>query len=154
MRTLGCLLALVTGLAAWPAPAAIVSYADVRADASLRVGSRIVRLYGIHVPRLGRTCRSDIRPVKCGSRAVLALDFKIRGFVRCEPVRRNRDRSVSALCTNRGVDLAAYLLRRGWAVALPGGPFEYHVLERIARTRNFGMWGMTGTPVASSPGSR
>ena len=152
------LLALLAGLSAWlitwPASAAIVSYADVRADASLRVGSRVVRLYGIHVPRLGRTCRTTIRPARCGSRAVLALDFKIRGFVRCEPVHRHRDRSVTALCTNRGVDLAAYLVERGWAVARPDGPFEYQVLERIARARHIGMWGMTGTAIASPPPSR
>ena len=28
----------------------------------------------------------------------------------------------------------AYLIRRGWAVARPDGPFEYTVLERIVET--------------------
>ncbi len=40
-----------------------------------------------------------------------------------------------------GPDLAAYLLRKGWAAALPGAPFEYQVLERIARTKGLGIWG-------------
>lgn len=140
---------------AWPtlAPAAtkLVSYAQVRADATLLVGSRVVRLYGIYVPPSERTCRANLRPVKCGSNAVLALDFKIRGFVHCEPVVKHADRSITALCRNRGVDLGAYLIERGWAVAAPGGPFQYRVLENIARERNMGVWGFHGVVVSSRP---
>lgn len=44
-----------------------------------------------------------------------------------------------------GEDLAAYLLEQGWAVALPYTPFEYHVLERIARHKGFGIWGFPDT---------
>ena len=136
------------------AAAELVSYARVQPDATLLVGSRAVRLYGIYVPPMERVCRANIRPVKCGSHAVLALEFKIRGFVHCQPVRRNRDRSLTALCRNRGVDLSAYLIERGWAVALPNGPFEYQVLERIARERNMGVWGMHGIAVPSSSAAR
>lgn len=136
----------------WAGPvfgsATLESYAKVRPDASLLVGSRVVRLYGIYVPPMGRTCRANLRPARCASHAVLALDFKIRGFVRCKPVYRNRDRSVTALCRNRGVDLGAYLIERGWAVARPDGPFEYQVLERIARERSMGVWGLTGVAIA------
>jgi len=148
----GCLLAA----SLWAGPvfgsAPLVSYAKVRPDASLLVGSRVVRLYGIHVPPMGRTCRGNLRPVRCGSHAMLALDFKIRGFVRCWQVYRNRDRSMTALCRNRGVDLGAYLIERGWAVARPDAPFEYQVLERIARERSMGVWGLTGVAIAPSPG--
>lgn len=150
----GCLLAA----SLWAGPvfgsASLVSYAKVRADASLLVGSRVVRLYGIYVPPMGRTCRGNLRPVRCATHAVLALDFKIRGFVRCRPVYRNRDRSVTALCRNRGVDLGAYLIERGWAVARPDGPFEYRVLERIARQRSMGVWGLTGVAIAPSSSPR
>ncbi len=150
----GCLLAALTGLAVPAASATLESYANVRPDATLLVGPQLVRLYGIYVPRTGRTCRSNLRPVRCGSNAVLALDFKIRGFVHCRQVRRYRDRSITAVCRNKGVDLSAYLIERGWAVALPGAPFEYQVLERIARERNMGVWGMHGVAVASSSGRR
>jgi endonuclease YncB( thermonuclease family) len=92
--------------------------------------------------------------VKCGSNAALALDFKIRGFVHCQQVQRHRDRSITALCRNKGVDLSAYLIQRGWAVALPDGPFAYQVLERIARARSMGVWGMHGIAIASSSGPR
>lgn len=142
------LLAVVT----WPATvmgaSELVSYALVRPDATLLVNSRVVRLYGIYVPPSERTCRANLRPAKCGSNAVLALDFKIRGFVHCEPIHKNSDRSITALCRNRGVDLSAYLIERGWAVASPEGPFEYQVLEKIARERRMGVWGMHGVAVA------
>lgn len=150
----GGLLVLLTWHALADAHAALVSYASVRQDATLLVGTRVVRLHGIYVPPMGRTCRSNLRPVKCGTNAVLALDFKIRGFVHCQQVRKHRDRSITALCRNKGVDLGAYLIKRGWAVALPSGPFEYHVLERIARTRRMGVWGMHGVAIAPSSDSR
>jgi len=150
----GALIAALICIAAPHASAALVSYASVRPDATLLVGSRVVRLYGIYVPPMGRTCRSNLRPVKCGTNATLALEFKIRGFVHCQRLRRNRDRSITALCRNKGVDLSAYLVERGWAVALPDGPFQYHVLERIARKRNMGMWGMHGVAITPSTGSR
>lgn len=158
MRGLGlagsCLVAALSWVGAAHGSAPLVSYAQVRPDASLLVGSRVVRLYGIYIPPMGRTCRSNVRPARCGSHAMLALDFKIRGFVRCWQVYRNRDRSVTALCRNRGVDLAAYLVERGWAVARPDGPFEYRVLERIARNRSMGVWGLSGIAIASPPGTR
>lgn len=146
----GCLLAAVAwGPAAAAAPT-LTSYASVRPDATLRVGSRVVRLYGIFIPATGYTCQTRLRPVTCGTQAALALDFKIRGFVRCRPLRRHRDRSVTAHCRNRGEDLSAYLIERGWALALPGGPFEYRALERIARARSMGVWGMHGIALPSS----
>ncbi len=150
---LGCLLAALAWLAVPEASAALVSYAKVRPDATLLVGSRVVRLYGIYVPGWEYTCRTNLRPVKCGSNAVLALNFKIRGFVRCQQVYKHRDRSITALCRNKGVDLSAYLIERGWAVALPNGPFQYQVLERIARERSMGVWGLNGI-VTPSPGRR
>ncbi len=131
--------ALWTGVAA----AAVSSYAFVHDDGSLRISGRTYRLYGIYVPPTERTCREFERPLKCGSRAALALDFKIgANFVRCEAKHKNDDGTISAVCTVNGEDLAAYLLERGWAVALPDAPFEYQTLEKIARHKNIGIWGI------------
>jgi endonuclease YncB( thermonuclease family) len=126
---------------------AVSSYAFVNDDGSLRISGRTYRLHGIHIPPSGRTCRADERPAKCGSRAALALDFRIDGdFVRCEPLARRDDGTISAVCSAGGVDLAAYLLERGWALALPDAPFEYQALERIARHRGIGVWGFPIDP--------
>ncbi len=121
--------------------AQVTSYAFVNDDGSLRIRGRTYRLYGIHIPSTGQSCRSFERPVQCGTRAALALDFKIQGFVRCEPRDTNSDGTISAYCTTDGVDLAAYLLEQGWALALPDAPFEYQALEKIARHRGLGVWG-------------
>lgn len=152
MRTfLLVLLAALNGicLALPQADADIVSYAIVQDDGSLRVRGRTIRLFGIYIPPTGRTCRTVVRPVRCGPRAVLALDFKISGFVHCEEKSTNADGSISAVCRVDGgrsllsprEDLGAWMLIQGWAVALPGAPFEYVTLEKIARAHHRGVWG-------------
>jgi endonuclease YncB( thermonuclease family) len=139
---------LALGAVAAPAGAAITSYAIVRDDATLQLQGRTIRLFGIYLPDAGRTCRFRVSPVRCSSRAALALDDKIRGFVRCEPVAEYPDRSLAAVCFSRGVsilapevDLGAWLIEQGLAVATPAAPFEYHVLQEIAQSRRAGLWG-------------
>ena len=150
-RPLAALSVLIAVLAGAPGPALARAgeLAFVQADGTLKLGTRTFRLYGIYIPLTDRFCRTFLRPTRCASRAVLELDRMIHGFVWCDPVYRNRDGTLSAVCRVRGkeprlgsrVDLAAELLRHGWAVALPGAPFEYVTLERIARAHNRGVWG-------------
>ncbi len=133
---------------AGPARAEIVSYATVRDDASLRLADQTVRLSGIHIPDTGRTCRRESAPTRCGSRTALALDGRLRGFVRCEERARDPDGTIVGRCTHvpspggPAEDLAAFLLREGWAVAAPDAPFDYVTLERIARAQRRGIWGI------------
>lgn len=123
------------------------SYAIVQDDGSLLIKRKRVHLYGIYLADSTRQCRANIRPVRCASRSVLALDFKVRGFVHCYPQTENEDGSLNAVCYvdrskfKEGVDLGAYLIELGWALALPHAPFEYQALERIARHNNRGVWG-------------
>lgn len=142
MTFLVALLATQNGFAA-----DIVSYASVQDDSTLKIRGRTIRLFGIYIPPTNRFCRRSIRPVKCASRAALALDFKIQGFVHCKPKWKNKDRSITAICYvgrsyhSEGEDLSAYLLTQGWATALPDAPYEYRVLEDIARHNDRGVWG-------------
>ena len=120
----------------------IASYAIVQKDGSLRVSGHTIWLYGIYIPDTNRICRTFIRPVKCMPRAVLQLDFKIgSNFVHCDPVTKNADGSLNAVCRVKDEDLGAWMVKYGWAVALPDAPFEYTVLEKIAREGNRGIWG-------------
>ena len=145
---LAMVFAVSVAAAPLPASADIESYAFVHDDASLEVRGRTIHLFGIHIPRGDRVCRGSIQPARCAPEAALALDFRIQSFVRCEVVSRNRDRSVNARCFVKGAgsvlepdeDLSAYLLERGLALALPGAPFEYQALERIARAQGRGLW--------------
>jgi endonuclease YncB( thermonuclease family) len=126
----------------------ISSSARVNDDGTLRISGKTVHLYGIHIPKTGRTCSKNKIPPFCASRAAIALDFKISGFVRCEVINRNSDGSIVGWCRvkassfSEGEDLSAYLLEYGWAVALPDASIEYQTLEKIARSRQIGVWGI------------
>jgi len=138
----GVLFAVIAGAAAPQVPE-ISSFAFVQDDASLRLSGYWIRLYGIYVPPTDRTCYTFIRPMPCGTRTSLALDFKISGhFVHCRPLLNNVDGSTTATCTVEGEDLSAWMLQSGWAVALPDAPFEYVAMERIARSKGIGIWGI------------
>ncbi|HHJ36421.1 MAG TPA: nuclease-like protein, partial [Gammaproteobacteria bacterium] len=118
----------------------LASYAFVNDDGTLRLKKKTIHLYGIHIPSTSINCRSSQRPPTCGERAALALEFKIKSFIRCEIKNENPDGSLIGQCFanysnfDEGEDLSAYLLDRGWAVALPDAPVAYHALEKIARS--------------------
>jgi len=148
----GRVLAVLTSIALLavavaPAEAKFRSYALVQPDATLKVAGRHVRLWGIWIPREGQHCNTRIVPPYCGTRAATALEDRIQEFVTCWPQYRDRHDYTVAVCRvgygnfDDGLDLAAYLLRLGLAVATPDAPFEYHTLERIARRRGLGIWG-------------
>lgn len=143
---MGIVLSLLLAVFSTAVSADISSYAFVQPDGSLRVDGRTIKLYGVHIPPTAETCRTNERPVRCSSRAALALEFKIAGFVSCAPRERLEDGSLTAVCSADGVDLGAYLLQRGWALALPDAPFEYVALERIARAHGVGVWGIAVEP--------
>ena len=158
------LLAVALGFAAKPAPArtpSIHSYAIVQNDGTLRVQGKTIRLFGLYIPSSARGCVTILRPVRCGSRAVRALELKIQGFVECLPQRRHRDGSISAVCYVKDssildppVDLGAWLIEQGFAVAGPGAPFEYGVLEDIARVNRRGLWGFQVDRIRLAAGAR
>jgi endonuclease YncB( thermonuclease family) len=121
----------------------ISSFAFVRDDGSLEVGGNLIHLYGIYIPPTDQTCYTFIRPMPCGTRASLALDFRIKGeFVHCAEKARNADGSIIALCRAGNEDLSEWMLQRGWAVALPDAPFQYAAMEKIARSKGIGIWGI------------
>ena len=99
--------------------------AFVQDDGTIRIRNRTVHLWGILIPDTREDCVTYRRPLSCGPRAILALERKIEGFVRCVEMTRYHDGTFDARCFidygqfDDGIDLAAYLLNRGWAVALP-----------------------------------
>jgi endonuclease YncB( thermonuclease family) len=126
----------------------VAGYAIVQDDGSLRVQGRTVRLFGAYIPDTARVCRDDFRPPLCGSRAANALSLKIQGFVRCHPQADLQDGSASAICYasdtsifDPPIDVGAWLIQQGLAVATPDAPYEYGVFERIARAHGLGVWG-------------
>jgi endonuclease YncB( thermonuclease family) len=146
--SLGILVAGTLAFSVIAVAAEIVSYAIVQDDGSLRIRGKTIRLFGVYMPPTLRNCRTDFSPPLCGNRPVRALKTRIRGFVRCLPQGTFSDGSISAVCyvdgdssTEPPIDLGAWLLEQGLAVAGPGAPFEYQTLERIAEVNRRGVWG-------------
>jgi endonuclease YncB( thermonuclease family) len=140
---LSAVAAVLTTLPRAAAQSEISSFAFVQEDGNLRIAGSLIRLFGIYIPPTDQTCNTFIRPMPCGTRASLALDFKISGaFVHCLPRANHPDGSITASCTAEKEDLSAWMLQRGWAVALPDAPFEYRTLEKIAQSRGIGIWGI------------
>ena len=121
--------------------------AIVQHDGSLRVDGETVYLYGVYLPQFERTCTTIERPPRCGAPSVLVLNDLVDGFVQCQVVRQGRD-AVQGICTQPGrdlfgarEDLAATLVRQGWALAADDAPAQYRALEALAKSREVGLWG-------------
>ena len=121
--------------------------ARVSSDGHLVVAGEEIALFGIEIPTFDRVCRRTVTPIRCGPRAVLVLDEMVRGFVRCEVVGMRRPGLPEGRCSiaarrlfDDRIDLAAELLRKGWAFASDGAPGLYRSLERLARAREIGIW--------------
>ncbi|MEJ2591246.1 MAG: thermonuclease family protein, partial [Candidatus Thiodiazotropha sp.] len=71
------------------------------------------------------------------------LEFNIgSNFVDCDIKDKTTDGNLVGLCYANNRDLAAQLLLQGWAVARPEASIEYHTLEKMARNRGVGIWGI------------
>lgn len=137
-------IALLLSLVASPAGAAdFDGFPFINDDGTLQIHQATIHLYGILIPPTGETCTTFIRPIPCAPRAVLALKFNVESeYVKCDRTARNPDGSYVARCTADGRDISAMMLRQGWAAALPDAPYEYKVLEKMARARGIGIWGI------------
>jgi endonuclease YncB( thermonuclease family) len=155
LRRLALLIAL---LLAPPAAAAqpwvIEGPARVSADGTIAIDGERIRLYGIWLPQIERTCSTLLRPTFCAPKAVLVLFEKVQRFLTCEVVRRLADGTLEAFCGQRArrlfdprEDLGASMVEEGWALARPDAPPEYQALERLAQSRELGLWGTRFTRV-------
>jgi endonuclease YncB( thermonuclease family) len=135
------ILAVTFALPMRLAAESVESYAIVQDTATLSVDGRTFRLAGIYIPALNRICDASSRHISCEMQAAArALDSRIRGFVRCDVIRKNRDGTLTGRCYYDGEDLAAFLIKTGRAMAGPDAPYEYQILERIARQQGLGLW--------------
>lgn len=117
--------------------AEIVGRARVVDGDSIFVGATEIRLYGIDAPELYQTCTRNGRPWNCGADAAQALRNAIAGReVSCRPRERDRYGRTVATCRVGGLDLAAAMIKGGYAVAYGA----YEADEREARDARRGIW--------------
>ncbi len=126
-----------TGRSPWKAEVAETGTAAPIDGDSLRVNGKEIRLKGIDAPEYAQTCERLGKEVACGREAAAALRRQLaRGPVTCLGAERDRYGRLLAHCRVLGVDIAAFLVREGHAVAFG----EYLAEEAEARNDNRGLW--------------
>ena len=143
-----CLLWLFTVDPAAAAPRTLEGSVTVREDGSISIAGEVVRLFGVWIPQTDRVCTRQQIPTFCAPSSVIILQQKIRGFLLCQEVQRLNDGSIEAFCGQRQrrlfdprEDVGAWMVEQGWALARPDAPPEYRALERLAESRELGLWG-------------
>lgn len=106
---------------------------------SLEIAGRRLRLRGIDAPELGQSCRNGAKTVSCGRLARDHLRRLIAGApVDCQGWETDRYDRLLVICTARGTDLNAAMVRDGWALAYGSHSAE----EAKARRAGRGLWAM------------
>ncbi len=136
--------ALIATLPYWAPPANaedLVGRASVIDGDTLEIHGRRIRLLGIDAPEGGQFCEKDGKRYRCGQRAAQALADKIgRVTVRCEQHDIDRYKRIVAVCSLGNVELNAWIVRQGWAIAYRQYSRDYVDDESAARAEKAGIW--------------
>lgn len=143
----GAALALAYGLdqaSLWLRPSKTGMARAVDGD-SLELEGRSIRLTGLDAPELAQTCLADGKPYPCGrqARSVLA-SIADKAPLDCRIAGQDRFGRDLAQCFAGGTDIAAELVRLGWALA--DGDYEREQAQ--ARAAAAGIWRGTFQPPA------
>ena len=110
---------------------------------TLELSKQKVRLQGIDAPESAQTCRlTGGRRYQCGKQATEALRTRLgQGAVRCTIESRDRyGRGLGTCYTAAGVNVNAWLVRQGHALAYRRYSTEYVPDEDQARAAQAGIW--------------
>ena len=108
---------------------------------SMHVGPAEVRLHGIDAPEGVQTCLNNARRWPCGRRAAQALRGLVEGReVACDERDRDRYGRVVAVCWRGSVEVNAWLVANGWAMAYRRHSRAYIDEESAAEAGRRGIW--------------
>lgn len=108
----------------------------------LSVNGAAVKLWGIDAPDAGQKCRTkqgreyDCFMVAKNTMAGIIGKNQITCYI------RGKDHNGQSIgtCAIQGLDLAALIVRAGWAMALRSLATQYGILEAEAQAKNRGLW--------------
>ena len=117
---------------------------------SLRAGDIRIRLHGIDAPEIKQLC-SHKGPYPCGRQShQFLVDMLGSGAeLICDHLDTDRYGRLVMRCYHRGLDIAAAMVRSGWALAYRRYASDYIADEADAKRHKRGMWaGEFQTPEA------
>jgi endonuclease YncB( thermonuclease family) len=124
----------------------ILGLARVIDGDTIDISSIRIRLYGIDAPESAQTCVIESQPYRCGESATRALANLVQGHeVQCDPTGMDQYRRAIARCriADSNVNINAWLVREGLAVAYRHYSYEYIPEEVLARLASRGRWAGT-----------
>ena len=109
---------------------------------TIQDGGIRIRLHGIDAPESAQSCKDEAgRTWNCGDAATAALQTFIGGSkIECRQTDTDRYGRIVAVCYKDGIDINAWLVRNGWAVAYLRYSFDYLIDEVAARFDGLGIW--------------
>ena len=120
----------------------IMGVATVIDGDTIEIHGQHIRLHGVDAPESAQECRRpDGSRWRCGQQAALALqDLISRRPVTCARQDTDRYGRIVAKCSVGGVDINAWLVTNGWAVAYRQYSSDYVGVETTARAGGLGIW--------------
>lgn len=108
---------------------------------SLEVAGQRIRLHGVDAPERKQTCVADGSRWPCGERAARALATRAsKRTIFCTEKDLDRYGRIAATCRLEGVDLNAWLVTEGWALAYRRYSDDYVEEEAHAQAAGRGIW--------------
>lgn len=122
-------------------PGYIIGRATVVDGDTIKIRGQSIRLFGIDALEGRQHCIADGKRQRCAQRAALALADKIGARnVACAKVDRDRYGRIVGVCHAGGVNLNAWLVAEGWALAYRRYSRLYVEAEQTARLARKGIW--------------
>jgi len=147
LRTSLALAALLLSVAPSSAQS-IVGRASVIDGDTLEIRGTRIRLHAADAPESAQSCQGpDGKAYRCGQQAALAMSDKIgASTVTCHQRDIDRYQRIVAQCSANGVDLNAWLVQQGYALAYRKYGTDYVAQEDEARKSKRGLWAGSFTP--------
>ena len=108
---------------------------------TVKISGIRIRLFGIDSPEKGQICRKSDGEYNCGKQATAALSKKIFGSkIYCFKKDIDRYGRIVGICRLNEIDLNAWMVRGGWALAYRRYTNKYTEEENLARNAKVGIW--------------
>jgi len=119
----------------------IIGRASVIDGDTIEIHGQRIRFHGIDAPESRQLCKKGGQQYRCGQQASIALaDMVAQSVVRCEQRGIDRYKRIVAVCSLGNVDLNAWMVRQGWAIAYRQYSRDYVDHESAAQAEKTGIW--------------